>query len=52
MISLVDDLAEGPWLNAALVEVDPATLRAGDEMTVRFVPLGDDSETVPVFTRA
>ena len=51
-VAAMIELSEGPWLNAALVDIDPAMLRAGDEMTVRFVPLGDESETIPVFTRA
>ena len=46
------ELDEGPWINAALVSVDPSTLRAGDSMIVGFVKLGDDSETIPVFTKA
>ena len=47
VVGLVE-LAEGPWLHAAIVGTDPATLRAGAPLSVRFVQLGD--EAVPAFT--
>ena len=50
VLSLVE-LAEGPWLYAALVDVDPATLREGAAVVVRFVQPGD-GELVPTFTLA
>lgn len=42
------ELAEGPWMHAAVVGTDPAALAAGTPLQVRFVQLGD--EAVPVVT--
>lgn len=44
----VVELAEGPWMNAALPGVDPAQLAAGMAMQVQFLKLGG-GEPVPVF---
>ena len=51
-VAAMVEVPEGPWINVALVDVDPATLRAGDPMVARFIKLGDESEFVPVFTSA
>jgi len=42
------ELAEGPWLNAALPGVDPSDLSVGMPVHVEFVALGG-GEPVPVF---
>jgi len=42
------ELDEGPWYPAAIVDADPASLAAGDQMAVKFLRLGD-GEPVPVF---
>ena len=53
-LSALIELDEGPWISAALVDIDlnASPLHAGDAMAVRFLKLGDDSETIPVFSRA
>jgi len=43
------ELAEGPWLSVALVDVDPADLEAGMAMRLCFVTPGD-GEPVPAFS--
>ena len=42
------ELAEGPWLTARLVGVDPAGLHAGAALTAAFVH-PDEGESYPVF---
>jgi uncharacterized OB-fold protein len=44
----VVELAEGPWINAALPGVDPAHLVEGMPMQLDFLRLGG-GEPVPVF---
>jgi uncharacterized OB-fold protein len=44
----VVELAEGPWMNAALPGVDPADLREEMALQVQFLRLGG-GEPVPVF---
>lgn len=46
-IGAMVEVPEGPWLTVPLVGVDPATLRAGMPLQVRFVSLG--AESIPVF---
>ncbi|MEU7811416.1 OB-fold domain-containing protein [Pseudonocardia sp. NPDC049154] len=51
-VSAVVELAEGPWLMVRLVVDDPADLRAGAQVRVRFVPSGsgeEPGEVLPVF---
>jgi hypothetical protein len=36
-VTAIIELAEGPWLPARLIDSDPADLRAGAEVEVRFV---------------
>lgn len=51
-VSAVVELAEGPWLMVRLVVDDPADLRAGAQVRVRFVPSGSEEEpgeVLPVF---
>jgi uncharacterized OB-fold protein len=43
----VVELREGPWMDARLVDVDPAALAVGHPLAVRFVDAGE--EKVPVF---
>jgi hypothetical protein len=45
------ELAEGPWMYAAIVEVDATSLVEGARLEVQFVRPGD-GEAVPVFTPA
>ena len=45
------ELAEGPWLHAAIVDVDPAVLHEGEALQVRFVRPGG-GEPVPAFAPA
>jgi uncharacterized OB-fold protein len=42
------ELEEGPWMHAALVDVDEAELAAGVGLSVDFVT-PPDSEALPVF---
>jgi len=42
------ELDEGPWMQVAIVDADPETLRAGTRLQVRFVRPGD-GEAIPVF---
>jgi hypothetical protein len=44
-------MEEGPWWWTQLVDVDPATLRDGEELEVVF-ERPEGSESVPVFTPA
>lgn len=51
-VSAVVELAEGPWLMVRLLADDPAGLRAGAPVRVRFVPSGSEEEpgeVLPVF---
>jgi uncharacterized OB-fold protein len=51
-VSAVVELAEGPWLMVRLLADDPASLRAGAPVRVRFVPSGsvdESGEVLPVF---
>ena len=41
------ELAEGPWLQVPIVDTDPAGMRAGMPMVVRFLRPGG-SEAIPV----
>ncbi|MFM7536814.1 MAG: Zn-ribbon domain-containing OB-fold protein [Acidimicrobiales bacterium] len=50
VLALVE-LIEGPWMYAAIVGADPATLHEGAPLTVRFVRPGE-GETIPVFAPA
>jgi len=45
------ELAEGPWLNVAILGADPAQLEAGMPMQLCFVSPGA-GETVPAFSVA
>lgn len=45
------ELDEGPWMQVAIVDADPETLRAGTRLHVRFVRPGD-GEAIPVFAPA
>jgi uncharacterized protein len=47
VVALVE-LEEGPWLHSAMPGVDPAVLRTGLPLTVRFPRIGE-GEPVPVF---
>ncbi|QEN12967.1 Zn-ribbon domain-containing OB-fold protein [Mycolicibacterium sp. ELW1] len=48
--SAIVELTEGPWLMVRLVVSNPANLRIGTPVQVRFVPSGDGAgEIVPVF---
>ncbi|ADP81395.1 Zn-ribbon domain-containing OB-fold protein [Pseudofrankia inefficax] len=56
-VSVVVELAEGPWLLARLVESDASGLRAGTEVEVRFVQSGEPlgvpaGEVLPAFAVA
>ncbi|WP_307873755.1 MULTISPECIES: OB-fold domain-containing protein [unclassified Frankia] len=56
-VSVVVELAEGPWLLARLVESDASGLRAGTEVEVRFVRSGEPlavpaGEVLPAFAVA
>jgi len=44
------ELAEGPWMHTR-VDADPAVLRAGAPLTVRFVH-PEDGESYPIFVPA
>ncbi|WP_433506265.1 Zn-ribbon domain-containing OB-fold protein [Pseudonocardia halophobica] len=51
-VTAVVELAEGPWLMVRLLADDPAGLRAGAQVRVRFVPSGSEEEpgeVLPVF---
>lgn len=51
-VSAVVELAEGPWLVVRLLADDPAALRAGTPVRVRFVtsgPADEPGEILPVF---
>ena len=45
------ELAEGPWMYAAIVGADPSSLAEGAALQVQFVRPGG-GEAVPVFTPA
>jgi hypothetical protein len=45
------ELAEGPWMYAAIVDADPASLAEGTPLVVQFVRPGV-GEAVPVFAPA
>ena len=45
------ELAEGPWMYASIVGVDPASLEEGTPLEVAFVRPGN-GEAVPVFAPA
>ncbi|MUL82322.1 MULTISPECIES: OB-fold domain-containing protein [unclassified Mycolicibacterium] len=50
-ISAIVELAEGPWLIVRIVTANPDRLRAGLEVTVRYLRSGrGDGEVIPVFT--
>jgi uncharacterized protein len=49
VLALVE-LAEGPWLAAPLLDVDPATLAVGEAVVVAFVRPGG-GEAIPAFRR-
>jgi uncharacterized protein len=54
-VSAIVELAEGPWLMVRLLVEDPARLRVGDAVRVRYLRSGDgdgDGEVVPVFEPA
>jgi uncharacterized protein len=54
-VSAIVELAEGPWLLVRLLAEDPARLRVGDPVRVRYLRSGDDEtagELVPVFEPA
>ena len=51
-VSAIVELAEGPWLMVRLLVDDPARLRVGDPVRVRYLRSGDgeeEGEVVPVF---
>jgi len=51
-VSAIVELTEGPWLMVRLLVDDPAHLRAGDPVRVRYLRSGDgeeEGEIVPVF---
>jgi uncharacterized OB-fold protein len=42
------ELDEGPWMQVAIVDADPATLHEGTSLRVRFVRPGG-GEAIPIF---
>ncbi len=48
-VAAVVELSEGPRVMTMLVDVDAATLRAGDELRVRFAASTSGAWKVPVF---
>jgi uncharacterized OB-fold protein len=50
-VPAIVEMEEGPWWWTQLVDVDPATLRDGEELEVVF-ERPEGSESVPVFTPA
>ena len=54
-VSAIVELAEGPWLIVRLLVDDPAGLRVGDPVRVRYLRSGDgeeECEVLPVFEPA
>jgi uncharacterized OB-fold protein len=54
-VSAIVELVEGPWLLVRLLVDDPARLRTGDPVRVRYLRSGDgeeEGEVVPVFEPA
>jgi uncharacterized OB-fold protein len=52
-VPAIVELAEGPRMMTAIVDVDPADVRIGMEVDVAFAPAGPDgSAAVPVFRPA
>jgi uncharacterized protein len=54
-VSAIVELSEGPWLMVRLLAEDPARLRVGDPVRVRYLRSGDreeEGEVVPVFEPA
>jgi uncharacterized protein len=48
-IVAIGELAEGPWWWSRLVAAEPAQLRVGAPLEIRFLRHGPDVEAVPVF---
>jgi uncharacterized protein len=51
-ILAIAELAEGPWWWSQLVDADPAQLRVGTALRIRFLRHAADQEAVPVFALA